>query len=210
MSEFDLSMRFIDEQIVEWAPQQAARRYALELGLPTISRALGAHLAFVAASTQSRKIIEIGSTGGLTTTWLHRGSPGATITCIDGEPEHLAQTRRALLDTGHAASAIRCITGDPHRVLPRMSEDTYDLVLIAGPLQHVSAHLQHGLRVVRPGGTILVLNALHQGRVADPARRDSITASLRLIIREFQRQPDLACSVIPVDGGLLQVTSLAP
>lgn len=209
MSEFDLSMRFIDEQIVEQAPQQAARRYALELGLPTISRALGAHLAFVAASTCAQKIIEIGSTGGLSTTWLHRGSPRATITCIDSEPEHLAQTRRALLDSAHPAGAIRCITGDPHRVLPRMSEDTYDLVLITGPLQHVAAHLQHGLRVVRPGGTILVLNALNHGRVADPARRDPITTSLRLVIREFQRQPDLACAVLPVDGGLLQVTSLA-
>lgn len=208
MSEFELSMRFIDEQIVELAPQQAARRYALELGLPTISRALGAHLAFVAAATRANQIIEIGSTGGLTTTWLHRGAPNATITCIDSEPEHLAQTRRALLDAAHLSSAIRCISGDPHTVLPRMSEDTYDLVLVTGPLQHVAAHLQHSLRVVRPGGTILVLNALNHGRVADPARRDAITSSLRLVIREFQRQPDLASSVIPIDGGLLQLTSL--
>ncbi|QUY62018.1 O-methyltransferase [Gulosibacter molinativorax] len=201
-------MRFTDEQIVEQPAQQSARRYALELGLPTISRTLGAHLAFVAASTRAERIIEIGSTGGLTTTWLHRGAPKATITCIDNEPEHLAQTRRALLEAAHPATAIRCISGDPHRVLPRMSEDTYDLVLITGPLQHVSAHLQHGLRVVRPGGTILVLNALNQGRVADPARRDAITTSLRLVIREFQRQPDLVTSVIPIDGGLLQVTAL--
>lgn len=208
MSEFDLSMRFIDEQIVEEPAQRAARRYALELGLPTLSRALGAHLAFVAASSRARQIIEIGSTGGLTTTWLHRGAPHATITCIDDESEHLAQTRRALLESGHSSSAIRCITGDPHQVLPRMSEDTYDLVLIAGPLDHVAAHLQHGLRVVRPGGTILVLNALNRGRVADPARRDPITAALRLVIREFQRQPDLVTSVIPIDGGLLQVTAL--
>lgn len=210
MSEFELSMRYVDEQIVEFAPQQAARRYALELGLPTISRALGAHLAFLAAATGAAQIMEIGTTGGLTTTWLHRGAPAATITCIDGEPEHLAHTRKALLDAGHPAQAIRCITGDPHRVLPRMSEDAYDLVLITGSLKHVAAHLQHGLRVVRPGGSILVLNALNHGRVADPARRDAITASLRLLIREFQRQPDLASSILPIDGGLLQVTTRQP
>ncbi|WP_087004267.1 O-methyltransferase [Gulosibacter sp. 10] len=208
MSEFELSMRFIDEQIVEPVAQQAARRYALELGLPTISRALGAHLAFMAGATHAERIIEIGSTGGLTTTWLRRGAPEAVITCIDHEPEHLAQTRRALLASGHAPSRVRCITGNPHVVLPRMSEGTYDLVLVTGPLEHVAAHLQHGLRVVRPGGSILVLNALNHGRVADPARRDPVTASLRLLIREFQRQPDLTSSVIPLDGGLLQVTSL--
>ena len=209
MSEYELSRRFIDEQTEEHDEQRHARRIALEHGLPTVSPTLGAHLAFVAAALGAERIIEIGSTGGLTSTWLRRGAPRAVLTCLAAEPEHLAETRQALVAAGHAPARIRCIAGDPLRLLPRMGDDSYDLVVIAGDPAHAAGHLQHGLRIVRPGGAILLLDALNGGRVADPARRDPVTASLRALIREFQRQPDLAASVLPVDGGLLQLTTLA-
>ncbi|RRJ88586.1 methyltransferase domain-containing protein [Gulosibacter macacae] len=209
MSELEKSRRFVDEQVVETAEQLIARRFALESGLPTISPTLGAHLAFVAAASGAERIIEIGSTGGLTTTWLQRGAPTATITCIDAESEYLADTRQALIAAGHAPARIRCITGDPLAVLPRMSENSYDLVLVAADLAHAAAHLTHALRIVRAGGSIVALNALNGGRVADPARRDPVTASLRALVREFQRQPDLVASVLPIDGGLLQITAVA-
>ena len=209
MSDYELSRRYIDEQTDEREEQRHARRIALEHGLPSISPALGAHLAFVAAALGAEQIIEVGSTGGITSTWLHRGAPRAVVTCLDAESEYLAETRQALVAAGHAPARIRCITGEPLRLLPRMSDDSYDLVVIAGDLAHAAGHLQHGLRIVRPGGAILVLDALNGGRVADPARRDPITSSLRALLREFQRQPDLVASVLPIDGGLLQLTTVA-
>lgn len=209
MSEYELSRRYVDEQIDEHAEQLLARRVALEHGLPTISPALGAHLAFVAAALDAEQIIEIGATGGLTSTWLRRGAPRAVLTCLDAEPEHLADTRQALVAAGHTPARIRCIAGDPLQLLPRMSDDSYDLVVINDDLAHAAGHLQHSMRIVRPGGAILLLDALNGGRVADPARRDPITASLRALIREFQRQPDLAASVLPLDGGVLQLTTVA-
>lgn len=208
MSEFELSRRFVDEQIAELPEQRIARRYALEAGLDPISPTVGAHLAFLAAATNAQQIIEIGSTGGLTSTWLHRGAPRSTITVIDAESELLADTRQALVAAGHAAARIRCIAGDPRAVLPRMSDSSYDLVVIGDDLTHTAAYLRHALQLVRPGGTILVLDALNGGRVADPARRDAVTTSLRAVIRELQRQPDLAASVLPLDGGILQVTAV--
>lgn len=208
MAEFELSRRFVDERVTESAPQHAARTHALELGLHPVSPAIGAQLAFVAAAGASRRIIEIGSTAGVTSSWLARGASAASFTCIDRESEYLAGTRAALRDCGVASSRIRCITGRPVDVLPRMSEHSYDLVLVADALSHVAAHMQHALRIVRPGGTILLLNALHGSRVADPAKRDPITTALRSMLRELSQQPDLVVSLLPHDGGLLQVAAL--
>ncbi|NLT25411.1 MAG: methyltransferase domain-containing protein [Microbacteriaceae bacterium] len=209
MSDYELSRRYIDEQTEERAEQAHARRMALEHGLLTVSPTLGAHLAFVAAALGAERIIEVGSTAGLTSTWLRRGAPRAVLTCLDAESEYLAETRQALVAAGHAPARIRCIAGEPLELLPRMSDDSYDLVVIAGDPAHAAGHLQHALRIVRPGGAILVLDALAGGRVADPARRDPVTSSLRALLRELQRHPDLAASVLPIDGGVLQLTTVA-
>ena len=205
MSELERNARYVDERIEESPMQLDARTRALEEGLRPVSPATGAHLAFVAAATGARSIIEIGAGVGVATLWLRRGAPSATITAIDDEPEHLAEARRALVAEGARPSSLRLIAGRPLDLLPRMTESGYDLVVIGGELAHVAAHLQHALRLVRPGGTIIALRSLNGGRVADPARRDPVTAGLRALMREFELQPDLAVSLLPLDGGLLQL-----
>lgn len=209
MAEFELARRYLDEQSVESKAQLAARRYAQAEGLPALSPTLGSHLAFLAAATSATQIMQIGTTSGQAGCAFHCGAPEATVTSIDDDAERLDQERRSLLQAGHAPAWIRNISGDPRVVLPRMSESSYDLVLIASDLEHIAAHLQHALRVIRSGGSILTLNALNSGRVADPARRDPVTNSLRALIREFGRHPDLICSVLPLDGGVLQLTTPA-
>lgn len=209
MAELERNARYIEERTDESSVQLELRMHALEEGLRPISAATGAHLAFVAASSGARSIIEIGAGVGVATAWLHRGAPRATLTVIDDEPEHLAQARRGLLAEGARAAALRLIAGHSLDLLPRMTESGYDLVVIGGRLDHVAAHLQHALRLVKPGGTIIVLHALNGGRVADPARRDHVTNGLRALIREFELQPDLAVSLLPIDGGLLQVAKRA-
>lgn len=206
MAEYELSRRYVDEQAVETSLQHGIRVEALANSLPVVSTALAAHLAFVASVSAPDQIIQIGATAGVAGAAMHRGAPKAVITTIDHDSEALDRERRSLLRMGHAPAWIRNISGDPLQVLPRMSESSYDLVLISATLEHVAAHIQHALRLVRPGGTILVCNALNHGRVADPARRDPVTQSLRSLIREFSRHPDFIVATLPIDGGLLQIS----
>lgn len=206
MSDLERNARYTDERIAEHPAQLEVRAHALEEGLRPISPTVGAHLAFIAASTGARSIIEVGSGAGVATLWLRRGAPNATLTAIDDEPEHLAEARRALLAEGARPTSLRLIAGHPLDLLPRMTESGYDFVIIGGELEHIAAYLQHALRLVRPGGTIVALRALNGGRVADPARRDPVTTGLRALVREFDLQPDLTVSLLPLDGGLLQIS----
>lgn len=206
MSDLERNARYIDERVDESDLQREARQLALEVGLHPLSPAAGAHLAFLAAATGARNVIEVGAGVGVASLWLRRGAATATYTAIDAEPEHLSLAKRFLVAAGARPASLRMIPGRPDDLLPRMTEAGYDLVLLGDDLAHVARHLQHALRLVRPGGTIVVLRALNGGRVADPARRDPVTASLRALIREFDLQPDLVVSILPIDGGMLQIT----
>ncbi|MDO5053284.1 MAG: methyltransferase domain-containing protein [Pseudoclavibacter sp.] len=205
MSDLLKNARFIGERVQESEVQREARARAIEERLHAVSPALGAHLSFVMAAACPRSIIEVGTGVGVATLWLHRGAPQANITALEAEPERLAHARASLVAAGARPAQLRFIAGDPMRLLERMTEAAYDAIVVDESLEHVAGYLQHALRLARPGGTILVLSALNGGRVADPTRRDPVTANLRSLLRELERQPDLAVSLLPIDGGVLQI-----
>ena len=65
-----------------------------------------------------------------------------------------------------------------------MNEGAYDLVLLDVAPRQLTGHLAEGLRLARPGGTVVIAHALSKGRVADPVRRDEATVELRGILTQ--------------------------
>ncbi len=61
-----------------------------------------------------------------------------------------------------------------------MNEASYDIVLVDADPEGVIEYVEHGLRLVRAGGTVLVPRVLGGGAVADPVRRDPVTTRLPL------------------------------
>ncbi|MGI6878002.1 O-methyltransferase [Microbacterium sp. gxy059] len=199
--------RFVREAVVEPDVISRARQTALELGAQPISPAVGAQCAVIAASAPARAIIEIGTGAGVSGLWLLHGSPGAVLTTIDEEPEHLAAARQAFAASGTPLTRVRCIAGRAATVLPRMNEGAYDVVMIDADPEHVLEHVEHGLRLARPGGTVLVPRVLHGGRVADPVARDPLTADYRGLIEETLGSPGVIAALSTVGEGLLQITT---
>lgn len=156
MSENDANARFIRESIVEPSPIARARAHAIELGASPISAAVGSQIAVLAAATGARSIVEIGTGAGVSGLWLLRGAPQAVLTSIDNEPEHLAAARQAFSDARVPPTKARFITGRAADVLPRMNEASYDIVLVDADAENVIDYVEHGLRLVRTGGMVLV------------------------------------------------------
>lgn len=209
MSEQDAIARFVRENVIEPDHIVKARQHARELGASPVSAALGAQLAFVAAATAARTIIEVGTGAGVSGLWLLHGAPDATLTTIDSEPEHLGAAREAFLAARIPSTRVRWITGRAAEVLPRMNEGAYDLVLVDGDPARVMDDVAHGLRLARPGGTVLVPRVLAGGRVADPVQRDDLTAAYRTLLRETQESSAVVAALNPVGEGLLQLTTVA-
>lgn len=209
MAESDAIRRYAAEITVEPEPIERARARAVELGADPISAAVGAQIAVVTAATAALNIVEIGTGAGVSGLWLLRGSPRATLTTIDIEPEHLAAARTAFAEAKVPPARARFITGRAADVLPRMNEASYDIVLVDADAEEVIEYVEHGLRLVRAGGTVLVPRVLAGGAVADPVRRDPVTSAYRSLIQETQSSPAVLGALSIVGEGLLQLTTVA-
>ncbi len=207
MGEQDANQRFAAESTVEPEHIARARAHALELGAAPISPGVGAQCAVIAAVSEALNIVEIGTGAGVSGLWLLHGSPRATLTTIDSEPEHQAAARRAFADAKVPAARTRFITGRASGVLPRMNEASYDIVLVDADPDGVIEYVEHGLRLVREGGTVLIPRVLAGGAVADPVRRDPITTAYRSLIQETQASPAVIGALSIVGEGLLQLTT---
>lgn len=208
MSDRDANARFAQEAVIEPDHIARARAHALELGADPVSPAVGAQCALLAAASAALNIVEIGTGAGVSGLWLLHGAPRAILTTIDKEPEHLGVARQSFQEAKIAPARARFITGRASDVLPRMNEASYDIVLVDADPEKVIEYVEHGLRLVRPGGTVLIPRVLHGGRVADPVQRDAVTTAHRSLIQETQNSPAVIGALSIVGEGLLQLTTV--
>lgn len=206
MSGKENNWKYAEDLVREPAAIAAARAHSLEIGVEPVSPGIGAQLGVIAAAANASSIVEIGTGAGVSALWMLAGAPLATLTSIDTELDHQQVARTALLDSGIPANRIRLITGKAIDVLPRMNELSYDLVLIDADVASVIEYVEHGLRLVRRGGTVLVPHALWRDRVSDPAQRDDIVTDFRTLLAELAKSSAVLVALSPIGDGLLQIT----
>ncbi|CAN5258329.1 SAM-dependent O-methyltransferase [soil metagenome] len=209
MAEKELNWKFGEDLVVEPPAIAQARQQSVEVGVEPITPSVGAQLAVIAAATAATSIIEIGTGAGVSGLWMFRGAPSAVLTSIDSELDHQQLARAAFAAAGVPANQARLIAGRALEVLPRMNESSYDLVFVDADVASVIEYVEHGLRLVRPGGTVLVAHALWRGRVADPTQRDDTATAFRTLITEIASSDAVVSALSPVGDGLLQITKIA-
>lgn len=210
MSDKDSNWKFADDVIVESEVIARARQQSLELGIEPIAPSIGAQAAIVVAATAAESIVEIGTGVGVSGLWLLTGGTEAQLTSIDSEVDHQQHARGFFTEAGIAANRVRLITGRALDVLPRMNENSYDIVFVDADPASVIEYVEHGLRLARPGGTVLVAHALWKGRVSDPAARDDVATGFRTLITETAASGAVIAALSPAGDGLLQLTKLTP
>ncbi|AMM20293.1 methyltransferase [Frondihabitans sp. PAMC 28766] len=199
------SWKFAEELVTEGDAIGLARQHSLEAGVDTVSPGVGAQLAVTAALVGASNIIEIGTGLGVSGLCLLQGAPDATLTSIDVELDHQQAAREAFALAGVPANRVRLITGRATEVLPRMNENSYDVVLVDADPEGVIEYVEHGLRLARTGGVVLVAHALVNGRVVNPAARDGVTADYRTLLTEVSTSPAVISALATSGDGLLQL-----
>ncbi len=199
------SWKFAEELVTESDAIGLARQHSLEAGVEAVSPGVGAQLALTTALIGAKNIIEIGTGLGVSGLWLMAGAPSATLTSIDSEVDYQQTARETYVLAGIPANRVRLIAGRAREVLPRMNENSYDVVLIDADPEGVIEYVEHGLRLARTGGIVLVAHALWNGRVANPAAREQITADYRTLLTEVSTSPAVISSLATAGDGLLQL-----
>ncbi len=182
----------------------AARERAAQLGCTPVTPGVGAVLSVLAATVSARAVAEIGTGAGVSGLYLLRGmGPDAVLTTIDVEVEHQRAAREAFADEGARPTRTRLIAGRALDVLPRLTDGGYDLVFVDADPESYPAYLQHAVRLVRPGGVLAIDDALWRDRVADPAKRDEVTTTVREVGRAVREDDRLLPALLPTGDGLL-------
>ncbi|WP_214364325.1 O-methyltransferase [Pseudonocardia sp. H11422] len=187
----------------------AARERAAGAGAAPIGAGGGAALCFLAATIGARAVVEISTGTGVSGLWLLRGmTSDGVLTSIDIDPEQQRSARTAFTEAGYGPSRLRLINGMALEVLPRLTDAGYDLVLVDTVRTEFPRYLDEAIRLLRPGGVVVLNNALGRGRVADPAAADATTLALRELIRQVREDERLVSMLLPLGEGLLVATKI--
>lgn len=147
---------------------------------------------------------EIGTGTGVSALWLLDGmDPDGVLTTIDHEVEHQRVAKQVFASAGIRSTRTRTISGRALDVLPRLADGAYDLVLVDGDPSEAADYTDQAIRMLRPGGAVVINEALWHDRVADPARRDEATVAMRELARRVISDELLISTLLPVGGGLL-------
>lgn len=200
----DLVDDFVDGYLAEDDLLRAARDRAPALGNTPIAAAGGAALCFLAATIGARAVVEVGTGTGVSGLWLLRGmADDGVLTSIDVDPEIQRAARTAFVDAGYGPSRLRLINGMGLEVLPRLRDGAYDLVFVDALPVEYPHHLEEAIRLLRPGGLVVLDDVLRVGRVGDATPGDPATLAVREVAQQVREDERLVPVLLPVGGGLL-------
>ncbi|MFC5370394.1 O-methyltransferase [Arcanobacterium bovis] len=197
------SWAYAEDIAVEPELMAQARLEAAELGITSLSPATGQFLATLARMPQVSTIAEVGTGTGLCGLYMLCASADAVLTTIDIESEAQNYARDFFTKAGLRTSRYRIINGRSVDLLPRLAQESYDLVLLDGDPLEAEGDFHEAVRMLRKGGMIVIAHALNNDRVADPARRDETTVALRNLGHIAMESEEISCSLLPLGDGLL-------
>lgn len=186
-------------------------------GLPPInvSPNQGRLLYLLAKMARAERILEIGTLGGYSTTWLARALPASgLLISLELNPDHAAVARRSL-DRVALAARVEVRVGPAAETLRAMragSEAPFDFVFIDADKPGYLRYLELVLPLSRPGTVIIADNVIRDGLVMDEVPADENARGARLFNAALAAHPRLESIIVPIvrrtiDGMSISVVS---
>jgi predicted O-methyltransferase YrrM len=190
--------------ISEDAIVTAARERAVDTGAGAVTPAAGALLGLLARLSGGKAVVEVGTGAGVSGLWLLSGMrEDGVLTTIDFEPEHQRLAKQAFTEAGVGPGRTRLITGRAQEVLTRLADESYDLVFIDAAPADQAHFVGEAVRLLRPGGVIVVHHAALDGRAGDPNAHDSDVTAVREAARLIAEDERFTPVLVPLGDGIL-------
>ncbi len=205
------SLRNYVESTTDIDPTLAtAREDAAEFGLPVPDEVTGQLLTTFAATTNgegSTGAIAVTPAAGLVGLYILRGlQDRTTLTCIDPETEHQRQAKTIFREAGYSPSRFRFLPSRPLDVMGRLSSNSYQLVFGQVSPMDLKAFIDAAWPLLRPGGILVLADALLDGTVADATRKDRDTVAAREADEHVLSLKSAHVARLPLGAGLTLVT----
>jgi len=171
--------------------------------LPTInvSPNEGKLLYLLTKIAGAKRVLEIGTLGGYSTTWLARALPadGKVIT-LELDEKHAAVARRNL-DRAGVADRVEVRVGraaDSLHTMIAQHEAPFDLIFIDADKTGYVEYLDLGLQLSHAGTLILADNLIRNGRVLDQPPGDENARGAKAYNESLAARPDLESIILPI------------
>ncbi len=178
-------------------------RDAAAAGLPAInvSATEGKLLYMLVKMTRAKRVLEIGTLAGYSTTWLARATaPKGQVITLELDPKHADVARKNIARSVPEAD-VDVRVGQASDELQRMiasGEGPFDLVFIDADKPGYVKYLQLALQLSRPGTIILADNVIRHGAVADAAPADENARAAKAFNEGLAAHPRLESIVLPI------------
>lgn len=206
---------YVERLFVGGDPMLAANlRRAAAAGLPSIqvSPAEGKLLSLLVRLTGARRVLEIGTLGGYSTTWLARGvAPGGVVVSLELDRRHAEVARQSIAESVEGVT-VDVRVGRADETLQAMAaagEAPFDVVFLDADKPGYPRYLDLVMALVRPGTLILADNVLRDGAVADQPPPDANAAGAHAFNRALAAHPRLDAVILPVIRGYVDGLALA-
>lgn len=198
---------YADTWLDDAEPVRAARAKAADLGVVPVSQAVANTLSLLAASIGASAVVEVGTGTGVSGAALLAGmTDDGVLTSIDTEAESQRAARDLFTAIGVDHVRTRLITGRALEVLPRLTDEAYDIVFADGDPAEYPAVLAQAARLLRPGGLVVFADVLGSSDLADPGQRDPEALALRDVAHALRDDDAWLPALLTVGNGLLVAT----
>ena len=169
-----------------------------------IAKEQGQFLEIIAKISKANKCLEIGRFTGMSTLFLARGlSESGKVVTIDNSDEFLPLAKK-YWELDNMTSKIESIIGDGVEVMQSMidRQHTFDLIFIDADKNNYPNYYELSLNLLVSNGIIIIDNMLWHGDVADEAKQDSQTNTIRDLNLKIQNDIRVEFSLLPLSDGL--------
>lgn len=162
----------------------------------------GALLALLVRLVDARRIVEIGTFTGYSSTAMALALPAdGRVVCLDVSAEWTDRARAAWEEAG-VADRVELRLGPARESLASLEDGAFDLAFIDADKPSYDEYYTGCLRVVRPGGLIVLDNMLQRGRVADPGNRDPGPETIRALNERIAADERVEHVLLPIADGM--------
>ena len=155
-----------------------------------VTRDTGEFLSVLLRATAARRILEIGTSNGYSTLWLAEAAraTGGAVTTVESSEYKLGLASVNFARSG-LASFITLVHDDAGRLLQRSEQSAFDFIFLDSERSQYPGWWPPLRRVLRPGGLLVVDNALSHVEQMAP------------FVALVQADPVLTTSLVPVGNG---------
>ena len=150
----------------------------------------------------ARRVVEVGTLAGYSAIAMARALPaGGHVDTIELLDRH-ADFAEAWIARSDVAGRVRVHRGAGLDVLPRLEDGAYDAAFLDADKSNYPGYLQHSLRLVRPGGLIMVDNTFSHGRVIDAGNDNPLVIAVRNFNDHAAADDRVDLVMVPIGDGL--------